>query len=68
MRASLVRRVRGVERLLAAQRQTHYLFKGLDETEEALQARIRAKIANGEAGPNDQFVTFRWRSPAGDEG
>jgi hypothetical protein len=68
MRASLERRVSSMERVLAARRRTHYLFKGLNETEEALQARKRAMIGSGEAGPNDLFVVFRWRSPAGEGG
>jgi hypothetical protein len=68
MRPSLERRVGCVERVLAARRRTHYLWQDMDETDEALQARIRARIASGAAGPNDQFVTFRWRSPAGDGG
>jgi hypothetical protein len=68
MRPSLERRVGCVERVLAARRRTHYLWQDMDETDEALKARIRARIVSGEAGPNDQFVTFRWRSPAGDGG
>jgi hypothetical protein len=64
MRASLERRVSSMERVLAARRRTHHLWQGWDETYEAVQARIRAKIASGEAGPDDRFITFRWRSPA----
>jgi hypothetical protein len=59
MRASLQRRISGMERILTGFRQTHYLFRGLDETHEDVQARIRAKIASGEAGPKDQFVIFQ---------
>jgi hypothetical protein len=67
MRPSLERRISGMERILTGFRQTHYLFQGLEETYEDVQARIRAKIASGEAGPNDQFVIFRWRSPAAED-
>jgi hypothetical protein len=65
MRPSLERRLGCVERVLAARRRTHYLWQDIDETDEALKERIRAMITSGEAGPNDQFITFRWRSPAG---
>jgi hypothetical protein len=64
MRPSLERRISGMERVLKGFRQTHYLFQGLDETHADVQARIRARIASGEAGPKDQFVIFRWQSPA----
>jgi hypothetical protein len=68
MRPSLERRVSCMERVLVARRRTRYLWQDDDESDAALRARIRAMIASGEAGPNDQFVTFRWRSPAGDGG
>jgi hypothetical protein len=66
MRLSLERRVRGVERARAAQRQMRFIWQDTDETSEEVQARIRARIASGEASPTDQFVTFSWRSPADD--
>jgi hypothetical protein len=68
MRQSLERRLGCVERVLAAHRRTHYLWRDDDVTDEAHKARIRAMKASGEAGPNDRFVTFRWRAPAGDGG
>jgi hypothetical protein len=61
---SLACRVNGMERVLKGFRQTHYFFRGLDETHADVQARIRARIASGEAAPKDQFVIFRWQSPA----
>jgi hypothetical protein len=64
MRPSLWRRVSCMERVLAARRCDHYLWQDEDETDEALQARIRARIESGAARPNDRFITFRWRSPA----
>jgi hypothetical protein len=64
MRSSLGRRVGCVERIVAGHRRTHHLWQGTDETDEAVEARIGAKIACGEAGPNDRFITYRWRSPA----
>jgi hypothetical protein len=67
MRPSLQRRISGMERILTGFRLTHYLFQGLDETHDDVQARIRDKIASGEAGAKDQFVIFRWQSPAAEE-
>ena len=66
MRPSLARRVRGVERARAAHRQMRFIWQGTDETSAEVQARIRARIASGEASPTDEFVTFTWRSPAND--
>jgi hypothetical protein len=68
MRPSLERRVSGMERVVAARRRTHHLWQADDVTDAAHKARIRAMIASGEAGPNDRFITFRWRLPAGDKG
>jgi hypothetical protein len=64
MRPSLWRRVSCMERVLMTPGRDRYLWQGEDETNEALAARIRAKIESGEVGPNDRFITFRWRSPA----
>jgi hypothetical protein len=55
-----------VERVVVAHRRTRYLWQDEHESDAAVQARIDAKIASGEASPNDQFVIFRWRSPAAD--
>jgi hypothetical protein len=42
-------------------------FPDPHETEDVVQARIRAKIASGQASPGDRFVIFFWRDPGGDE-
>jgi hypothetical protein len=68
MKPSLERRARCLERIRAAQCRTHYLWQDMDETDDQVEARIRAMIASGEASPNDRFVTFCWRSPEGDAG
>ena len=65
MKPSLERRVRCVERVRAAQCRTHYLFRGMDESHEQVQARIRGKIASGEASRSDQFVIFSWDGAGG---
>jgi hypothetical protein len=68
MKPSLQRRACCVERFRAARCRTDYLFQDMDETYDQVQARIGAKIASGEASPNDRFVTFYWRSPEGEGG
>ena len=49
-----------------AQRRTHIFFGDTHETADVVQARIRAKIASGQASPGNRFVTFFWRAPEGD--
>jgi hypothetical protein len=38
----------------------------MDETEPQLDARIDAMIASREAGRNDRFIIFSWKSPEPD--
>ena len=45
----------------------HYFWGHLHETDDMVQARIRAKIASGEASETDEFVIFSWRRPEDDE-
>jgi hypothetical protein len=66
MRLSLARRLDSLEKAHAARCRTHYLFRGMDETDPQVDARIDAMIASGEAGRNDQFVIFSWKSPEPD--
>jgi hypothetical protein len=63
----LERRVCRVERAHVAERRTHTFFRDPHETADVVQARIRAKIASGQASPSDRFVTFFWRAPEGEE-
>jgi hypothetical protein len=44
------------------------LLQDEGETDEIVQARIRAKIARGDASPHDRFVTFFWKPLDDDEG
>jgi hypothetical protein len=46
----------------------HFFWWEEDETGDAVDARIRAKIASGEASPNDRFVTFTWARPEREAG
>jgi hypothetical protein len=68
MKSSLVRQVGRAEQVSASGRRTHTFFGDEGETDEIVQARIRAKIARGDASPHDRFVTFFWKSSEGDEG
>jgi predicted DNA-binding WGR domain protein len=67
MRSSVERRFGRVQQAHTAQRRTHTFFRDPHETQEAVQARIRAKIARGDASPGDRFITFFWRAPEGEE-
>jgi hypothetical protein len=60
MKRSLIRKIDGVAKERAPERRTHTFFWALNETRAAVDARIRAKIASGEASPNDRFITFTW--------
>jgi hypothetical protein len=60
---SLQRRLARLEQLVAGHVQTHYLFQGLDETCEQVQARIRAMRASGEISRDDRIVTLFWLPP-----
>jgi hypothetical protein len=66
MSLSLERRVDGLEKAPAARRRDHYLFRGTDETEPQVDARIDAMIASRKAGRNDRFIIFSWKSPEPD--
>ena len=66
LKPSLERRFHCVEGALIAQRRTHIFFRDPHETQDVVRARIRDKIASGQASPNDRFVTFYWRTPEGD--
>jgi hypothetical protein len=62
MKPSVDRRFCRVERIRAVPRRTHTFFGDPNESDEVVQARIRAKIASGQASPGDRFVTFHWLS------
>ena len=64
---SLERRFCRVQQAHTTERRTHTFFRDPHETQDVVRARIRAKIASGQASPSDRFVTFYWRTPEGDE-
>jgi len=63
MKASLLRKADRVAKARAPEPRMHYFWWELEETWEQLQARIRAKIAGGEASETDGCVTFTWTRP-----
>jgi hypothetical protein len=67
MTPSLERRLRCVARARITQRRTHLIFRDPHETQDVAQARVRARIASGQASPGDRFVTFFWRAPQREE-
>jgi hypothetical protein len=68
MKMSLVRLADRVEKDRAPEPRMHFFWWELDETYDMVEARIRARIASGEASENDRFVTFTWRRPEGEGG
>jgi hypothetical protein len=44
----------------------HFFWWELDETAAMIDARIRDRIASGEASENDRFVVFSWTRPEED--
>jgi hypothetical protein len=60
MKESMLRKAERIAKDRAPKPRTHYFWWELDETREQLRARIRDKIASGEASEGDRFVTFTW--------
>jgi hypothetical protein len=67
MKTSLVRKAERLAKERAPKPRTHFFWWDLDETEEMVRARMRAKIASGEASENDCLVMVTWQRPE-DEG
>jgi hypothetical protein len=61
MKPSMLRKADRIAKDRALKPRMHFFWWGLDETCDMVQARVRAKIASGEASENDRFVTFSWR-------
>jgi hypothetical protein len=66
VKQSLVRKAERMVRDRAPKPRMHFFWWELDETYDMVEARIRARIASGEASENDDFVTFTWRRPEDD--
>ena len=66
MKPSMVRKADRIAKDRAPKPRMHFFWWEQDETRDMVRARIRAKIASGEASPNDRFVTFTWTRPEGD--
>jgi hypothetical protein len=66
MKESLIRKADRMLEDRAPEPQMRFVWWDLDETYDMVEARIRARIASGEASENDEFVTFTWRRPEGE--
>jgi hypothetical protein len=66
MKTSLLRKAERIAKARAPKPRTHYFWWELNETRDQLRARIRAKIASGEASPNDYGVIYTWTRPEGE--
>ena len=64
MKESLVRKVDRMLEDREPEPRIRFVWWELDETYDMVEAR--ARIASGEASPNDRFVTFTWRRPEGE--
>jgi hypothetical protein len=66
MKLSTLRKADRIAKERAPKPRMHYFWWELHETREQLQARIRAKIASGEASADDCGVIFTWTRPEDD--
>jgi hypothetical protein len=60
MKPSVLRMADRIAKGRAPTPRMHFFWWDLRETRDMVRARIRAKIASGEASPNDRFVIFTW--------
>jgi hypothetical protein len=66
MKPSLLRKADRMKKDRAPAPRVHIFWWELDETYDMVQARIRAKIASGEASESDRFITYTWTRPKGE--
>jgi hypothetical protein len=66
MKASLLRKADRVAKDRAPKPEMRFLWWDLNEPYAAVEARIRAMIASGEASETDRFVTCTWTRPEGE--
>ena len=66
MKPSVLRKADRIAKGRAPTPRMHFFWWELNETRAMVRARIRAKIASGEARENDRFVTFSWKRSEGD--
>jgi hypothetical protein len=66
MSKSLIRRLERVERQnAAAPGRIRFIWRDWGESDESVQARIRARIERGEIDETDTVRIFRWHEPEG---
>jgi hypothetical protein len=66
MKASALRRAARIAKARAPKPGMHFFWWDWHETRSDVRARIRAKIASGEASRYDRFVIFTWTREEGD--
>jgi hypothetical protein len=66
MKPSLLRKADRMTKDRTPEPRVHIFWWELDETYDMVEARIRAKIASGEASESDRFITYTWTRPKGD--
>ena len=68
MKTSMVRKAERIAKVRVPKPRMHFFWWDWGETRAMVRARIRAKIASGEARPKDRFVIFTWTREEGDGG
>lgn len=58
------RRLDRLEKARAAPARVRFVWQGENETQEQVEAKKRAMIANGEASPRDRLIIFKWNASA----
>jgi len=65
MSKSLSRRLERLEGRCAPKRRIRYIWQNWGESDEAVQARIRAMMDRGELHETDDITVFKWPEPQG---
>jgi hypothetical protein len=60
------RRLDRLEKACAAPARIRFVWQGENETQEQVEAKMRAMIANGEASPRDRLIIYKWNASADD--
>jgi len=65
LKSSLLREIRREQKASQPERRIRYIWQNLGESDEAVQARIRAMMDGGELHETDEITIFRWHEPEG---
>ena len=58
------RRLDRLEKACTAPVRIRFVWQGENETQEQVEAKMRAMIANGEASPRDRLIIYKWNASA----